>query len=192
MADTGNKQMIGIADAFERHFRHFGFKKTIVDEVASELGVSKKTIYKYFNSKDDIFYFIISRKAEARRSMIEKVIADMTSACEMMKEMILINFTEFRKVHKKRIPGFDERFQSEIASAAFTETFKRMLKEIINKGIDQEEFEVGDVELTVRYILSLIFETVKVIRADHTAKPEEYLIATVIKLLQKNSQSKIT
>jgi len=187
MAETSNKQMSCIADAFEKHFRHFGFKKTIVDEVASELGISKKTIYKYFNSKDDIFYFIISRKAEARRAMIEKVIVNMNSPSEMVEEVIRINFSEFRRVHKKRVPGFDERFQSEIAGAAFRETFDRMLSDIIQEGIDKAEFEAADVELTVRYIQSLIFETVKVIREDYSAEPEEYLIETIIKLLKKKS-----
>ena len=35
-----------------------GFYKTTMDEVASELGMSKKTIYKFFPSKEDLIMAI--------------------------------------------------------------------------------------------------------------------------------------
>ncbi|WP_308993667.1 TetR/AcrR family transcriptional regulator [Mariniflexile litorale] len=36
------------------NFTKFGSKRFTMDELASELGISKKTIYKYFNSKEDL------------------------------------------------------------------------------------------------------------------------------------------
>ena len=178
---------IKIADAFEKHFLHFGFKKTTVDDVASELGISKKTIYKGFRSKEDIFYFVISRKAEARRTMIEKKIIHLSSATEKMEAMVLINFTEFRKIHKKKIKAMDEHFQAEIAAAAFRETFSRMVSEILSEGVKNKEFEVCDHEMTVRYIQSIITETVKKLREDDASKPEEFLIYSIKKLLIKSA-----
>lgn len=185
MKDSVNKQKIRIAGAFEKHFRHFGFKKTTVDDVAAELGSSKKTIYNYFNSKDEIFYFIISRKAKARKEMIEKKIIHLDSAKEKMDAMILINFEEFRKIHKRKIKAFDDRFQSEIAAGAFREAFKQMVSDILTEGIENKEFEVCDHEMTVRYIQSLISETVMKMREDSEAKPEDFLVFTVNKLLIK-------
>lgn len=35
-------------------FLNLGFKSVTMDEIASKLGVSKKTIYKYFNNKTDL------------------------------------------------------------------------------------------------------------------------------------------
>ncbi len=35
-------------------FPRFGFSKVTVDELSKELGISKKTIYRYFTSKDEI------------------------------------------------------------------------------------------------------------------------------------------
>ena len=135
MEDAINIQRKRIADAFEQHFRHYGFKKTTVDEVALDLGVSKKTIYKCFRSKDDIFYYIISNKAKERRLMIEKKILHLDTAWEKMETMIRINFTEFRKIHKKKPTGINDRFQSEIASAAFGEMFISLIWDIIEEGI---------------------------------------------------------
>lgn len=36
------------------NFTKFGSKRFTMDELANELGISKKTIYKYFNSKEDL------------------------------------------------------------------------------------------------------------------------------------------
>ena len=35
-------------------FLNLGFKSVTMDEIASSLGVSKKTIYKYFKNKTDL------------------------------------------------------------------------------------------------------------------------------------------
>ena len=185
--ESGIKKKIEIAGAFEKHFRHFGFKKTTVDDVAAELGISKKTIYKYFASKDDIFYFIISNKAEARRAMIEKEIFHVSTARAKMEEMIRINFTEFRKIHKRKIKAFDKRFQSEIAAGAFRQAFNRMVSDIISEGVENNEFEVCDHNMTVRYIQSLITETVRIVMEDSSSQPEDILICSIDKILSKSA-----
>lgn len=183
MKDSNSKQKIRIAGAFEKHFLHFGFKKTTVDEVAAELGSSKKTIYHYFSSKDEIFYFIISRKAKARREMIEKKIRHLETASEKMEAMIRINFSEFRKIHKKKLKAMDGRFQSEIAAAAFREAFYQMVSNIVIQGVENKEFEVCDHEVTVKYIQALISETVMIMREQGIEEPEDFLIYTVNKIL---------
>lgn len=185
MNEEISKQQARIALAFEHHFRHFGFKKTTVDDVAEELGVSKKTIYKYFRSKDEIFYFVISQKSRSRRLMIEKEIIDCETAWEKMESMIRINFDEFRKLHKKRVGALDERFQVEIAAAAFRETFVSLVREIIDEGTEKGEFEVCDQEMTVAFIQAIITEAVKIIRADEKAMPEDELVCNIRKMLKK-------
>ncbi len=186
MKESTEKQKIRIAGGFEKHFRHFGFRKTVVDDVANDLGVSKKTIYKLFSSKEDIFYYVISRKAEVRKIIVEKKIKHIPSAKGKMDEMIRINFTEFRKIHKRKGKALDERFQSEIASGAFRQAFKQLLSDIITQGVERKEFEVCDHEMTVRYIQALISETVMAMRQNPDSKPEEFLVFTVNKLLIKN------
>lgn len=51
-----------ILDAAAQLIQKYGLKKFTVDEIAMKLRISKKTIYQYFNSKDDIIreYFEVS------------------------------------------------------------------------------------------------------------------------------------
>ena len=156
-----------------------------MDEVAAEMGISKKTIYQCFKSKDAIFYFVISQKAKERRKMIEREIKSLNTAWDKMESMIRINFSEFRKIHKRQRSSMDERFQEEIASAAFRKTFFGLVDDIIREGIEKDEFEVHSHQYTIRFIQSLIIEAVRIIREDQESKPEDMLIFSVRKLLKK-------
>ncbi len=187
MTENSDKQKIRIAGAFEKHFRHFGFKKTTVDDVATDLGISKKTIYAIFDSKDEIFYFIINTKAKERREMIEGKIKHLDSAMRKMEEMIRINFSEFRKMHKRKLKAFDEQFQSEIAAGAFRQAFNRLVSNIIEEGVKKNEFEVGDHDMAMRFTQALITEAIRTIREDSTLQPEDFLVSSINRLLKKNT-----
>ena len=44
-----------ILDAAGARFQRFGYSKTTMEEVAADAGISKGTIYIYFQNKEDIF-----------------------------------------------------------------------------------------------------------------------------------------
>ena len=185
MSETENKQVLRIAGAFEKSFRHYGFKKTTVDEVAVEIGVSKKTIYQHFRSKEDIFRFIISRKAQQRLELVENEIENIDSAWGKLEKMITLNLTEFRKIHKKKKRTPDNIQQSEMASRIFKRAFFGLLKKIVEEGIEKDEFEVCDTDKSVKYIQALISESMFWIVEDVEARPDDYLVCVVKKILSK-------
>ncbi len=52
--DTDAEIKSRICAAAREQFYLYGFNKVTVDEIATKLGMSKKTLYKYFPSKDDL------------------------------------------------------------------------------------------------------------------------------------------
>jgi AcrR family transcriptional regulator len=44
-----------ILDISKKRFDRFGFKKTTVDEISRDAGISKKTLYENFKNKEDLF-----------------------------------------------------------------------------------------------------------------------------------------
>jgi AcrR family transcriptional regulator len=64
MNQTRDKRQI-ILDIASRIFSHYGYGKTSLDDIATEAGVAKGTIYYYFPSKEDLFMAIVELKAEA-------------------------------------------------------------------------------------------------------------------------------
>ena len=49
-----------ILDAAEQRLWHYGFKKTTIDEIASDAGVGKGTVYLYFDGKEEIGLAIVA------------------------------------------------------------------------------------------------------------------------------------
>ena len=54
-------------------FHKFGFKKVSMDEIAKEAGVTKKTIYRYFNSKEALLEYFIQEEIQNMKTIIEEV-----------------------------------------------------------------------------------------------------------------------
>ena len=62
-----------IIEAARKLFYQFGFKKVSMDEIAREAGVTKKTIYMYFNSKEELLKYFIEEEIEEMRQIVEEV-----------------------------------------------------------------------------------------------------------------------
>ena len=59
-----------ILDAAKKKFEYYGFKKTTVDEIAEEAGISKRTIYETFNSKEEILSELVMAEALQSRRLV--------------------------------------------------------------------------------------------------------------------------
>ncbi|MHB1316042.1 MAG: TetR/AcrR family transcriptional regulator [Christensenellales bacterium] len=58
-------------DAAERLFMQKGFENTSIDEVAKEAGMTKRTLYQYFGSKEDLFYAVALKGVRLLLSVYE-------------------------------------------------------------------------------------------------------------------------
>lgn len=58
-----------ILDAAERLFTRFGYRRTVMDDVAQEAGVAKGTLYLYFTNKEALFRAIQARTLELGREL---------------------------------------------------------------------------------------------------------------------------
>ncbi len=65
-----------ILEAAEKRLWHYGIKKTTIDEIASDAGVGKGTVYLYFDSKEDVACAIMARYKEEIIEQQEAVARD--------------------------------------------------------------------------------------------------------------------
>ncbi len=73
------------------HFMHEGFSKVTLDEIAAELGMSKKTLYKYFEDKEDLLRAGIEENLRKIAGEIDKITAsDCPFAEKLARVMMLI------------------------------------------------------------------------------------------------------
>jgi AcrR family transcriptional regulator len=146
-------RQVEIADAFERHFHRFGYKKTSLDEVAAELKISKKTIYAYFDSKEAILHFLVRRTSEQVLRQMASRLDSLPSASERLANLVRLIFSQARQFASERDP-LD--FEYEIAEAAFREAYRKQLSIVLEEGMRAGLFRRQSVEIEVTLLDGLI------------------------------------
>jgi len=174
-------QKQAIADVFKRHFQHFGFKKTSVDDVSTELHISKKTIYQHFNTKEEIFYFVVSQIARQYLKQMETQLAQLPTSEARLAHLIHLIFYEAKQWLKEN-DAFEFRYKYEIAELAFKDAYSELLARLLQQGIDSGEFVVMPVDLTCRMIQGMISEAMRLVSADPDLEVETHLTDGILKL----------
>jgi AcrR family transcriptional regulator len=154
-----------IVELTEEKFFRDGFYKTTMDEVASELKMSKKTIYKFFPSKDDLVKAIANHFMEGVKSKVVPALNSDKNAIEKLAELNKILAKISEKVSTKRMDEIKTYFPSLWNEIDNFRT--KMMFANITKVIDQGKAE----GLFVDYPTPIIMNTlVSSIRA--TVNPE--------------------
>ena len=72
------------------HFMHEGFSKVTLDEIATELGMSKKTLYKYFEDKEDLLRAGIEENLRKIAHEIDAITATEGSFAEKLARVMML------------------------------------------------------------------------------------------------------
>jgi AcrR family transcriptional regulator len=83
-----------------------GFSKTTMDEIANELGISKKTIYKYFPSKEKLV-------EEIAEMMIRQVTGELERVIEA-KDDVVTKFAMILDIYSSRIMRCSEKWYKDL------------------------------------------------------------------------------
>jgi AcrR family transcriptional regulator len=180
---TDQEKKERIAECFNKHFNHFGYKKTSVGDVAKELGISKKTVYQFFSTKEKIFYFIVSKAARSYRNKMEKELADIPLSTVKIDKLIRMIFTETKKWLKSN-DAFEFKYKYDIAKLAFQEAFNELLEKYVEQGIASNEFNVSNVQLTIRFFNGIISESMAIVSANPELDVEDDVIESMMKLVR--------
>jgi AcrR family transcriptional regulator len=85
--------------AAERCIDRHGIRKTTIDDIASEVGLSRPSVYRYFADRDDLLIELITRHARALINQAKKSMSRQSSFSEQIIEGLL-----FMADHGRRDP----------------------------------------------------------------------------------------
>src|ERR1700722_13327333 len=86
-----------IVAAAERCIDRHGIRKTTMDDVASEVGLSRPSVYRYFADRDDLLIELITRHARALLDRAHKSISRQGSLADQIVEAILYSADHGRR-----------------------------------------------------------------------------------------------
>lgn len=141
-------------------FLNYGFKSATMDDIANEMGVSKKTLYKYFDNKNSLVEQVTEQIYQSCLNVISKI-------SEQGFSPIKENF-EIKKVFREMFKNFGASplFQLKkyypliyqkvitIQKIAFSESITNNIKKGIAQGFYREDLNV---EICVDFYLSLMY-----------------------------------
>jgi AcrR family transcriptional regulator len=144
-----------------------GYAATRLDEVAARVGVSKGTLYLYFESKEDLFKAVVKEGLLPALAEGERVVASFKGPSTDLLRVIALGWLEL--IGTKPIGGIpkliiaEARNFPEIARFYYDEVIARgvaLLKQILERGMDRGEFRTFDAEIMVHLIFAPLIMSV--------------------------------
>jgi AcrR family transcriptional regulator len=86
-----------ILAAAERCIDRHGIRKTTMDDVACEVGLSRPNVYRYFADRDDLLVELITRHARALLARARKSISRQSSLADQIVETVLYTADQGRR-----------------------------------------------------------------------------------------------
>jgi len=150
-----------IVEMTEEKFFRDGFYKTTMDEVASELSMSKKTIYKFFPSKDDLVMAIANHFMEGMKNKILPALNSEKNAIEKLAELNIILAKASQKISSNRMEEIRKYFP---ALWNEIDNFRtQMMFGNITKVIEQGKAEGLFIDYPTPIIMNMLVSSVRTI-----------------------------
>ncbi|WP_455273937.1 TetR family transcriptional regulator [Rhizobium herbae] len=137
-----------ILEAAERLFRHYGYAKTNVADIARDLGMSPANIYRFFASKTEIHQAICGRMLAGSYQQAYEISQLPISAADRLRrylqaehQLILTAMLDQDKVHEMVIVAIERDWH---VIEKHIDHMHELLEEIIRQGIAAGEFAEQD------------------------------------------------
>ncbi len=142
-----------ILEAATGEFRQYGYKKTSMEDIARAAGVSRPSLYSYFENKEEIFRSLSQQLhedalAKARVAVDEN--PDEPIAVRIQKALLEFNVSLFRLLdespHGAELMDESSRLGGDIAGGFYT-SFESLLAQALNQAA-----KAGELDLAARAV----------------------------------------
>lgn len=146
-----------ILDAAEQRLRSYGYGKTTMAEIATDVRMSAANLYRYFENKLDIGAALAQRCFHDRFAMLQAVVERPGLSATQKLETYVIEDLRYTHTQFSQAPKVNELVDIIVAERSDLiqdkiETELQLLKAILQSGIHSGEFAIDDLDTTARAI----------------------------------------
>ena len=160
--DVSAERKQQIFEAAVACFSRKGYHLTTMDDIATECGLSKGSLYWYFDSKKGLFLYLFTVMLEQMSAVWDQIVNDQTlSATEKLQATLSM----FGPVMADWAPFFgvmleawgQTRFDEDVEEVmhSFYKPYIATMTQILQEGVDNGEFKLASPEATAAVILCL-------------------------------------
>jgi AcrR family transcriptional regulator len=136
---------IQLLEEAHNHFRHYGYGKTSVADLARAIGVSPAYVYRFFESKQAIGDAVVAGQLSVLVGGLQGLMTEPRSASERLRRLYsalaengLAFFFNERKLHEIVVAAVTERWP---AVQAYQVAVQGMIRDLVAEGRAAGEFE---------------------------------------------------
>jgi AcrR family transcriptional regulator len=159
MVNSENDKLSYILEAARKRFAHFGLAKTTMTEIASDISMSKASLYYYFPDKEHLFTAVIGREMDSFIEKMNTVVdapGDAADKLKMYNSEKLLSFQQLINLGKFSSATYDS-LKPAFSSLAeeFLKRENKLIERVIGLGVKRKEFEVKNIPLTAEMFVNV-------------------------------------
>ena len=149
-----------LLDAAREVVMRFGYRKTTLEDIADQAGVSRATLYYYFPGKDEVFRALIVREIDSFQRILQDAVRPDDPPEDRLMALVRARYAHLRQV--RALYSVTQNIQRELLPMALDalgglEAAQRgLLAAILRDGMDSGRFREVDVELLSGAILAAL------------------------------------
>ena len=159
-----------ILSAAEKVFAAKGFFPTTMSDIARKAEFGTGTLYKYFKSKEELYFTLIDEKVEEINRLVKTELSQRNSAVERIKKVLQLQFEfiernrDFFRIYISERSRFEWTIKDDLGKGLHEKmvSYIDILSEVIRQGIKKGEFRsMGPKDLAhafVGIVNSFVFE----------------------------------
>ncbi len=166
-------------------FRTYGIRSVTMDMLASQMGISKRTIYEVFRDKDDLLIGVLKWMTVRQQEVMKQLFAESENVIEAIFKMLRLMSDHISKMS----PAFQldvKKYHKDILlqlSDRNEMPYYANNSEILKKGIAEGVFR-GDIDINITN--KCLLEVARMSYDENVFPPDAFLNKDVIKNLYIN------
>ncbi|MEP6792800.1 MAG: TetR/AcrR family transcriptional regulator [Saprospiraceae bacterium] len=171
-SDRSHVKLEQILTAAQKRFSHYGLAKTAMVDIASDIGMSKASLYYYFKDKETIFTAVIEKEQILFVQEMKKIIHSSENAGFVLNEYVNLRIAVLEKMLALGKFSYGSFLEIKPQIGCVLQEFKKeeinMISEILTSGIQRNEFSLDDVTKHAEFFIDTLLSIRKTIISEHT------------------------
>jgi len=132
-----------------RMFRTYGIRAVTMDMLASQLGISKRTIYEVFSDKDELLKGVLLWMMEKQREVMTRIFNESENVIEAIFKMLDLMMDHFQRMSPafqmdmRRLHRDVYKNPEELADLPYFANNSEIINRGIKEGVFRDNIDVG-------------------------------------------------
>lgn len=120
-------------------FLRYGVKSITMDDIASNLGISKKTLYQFVDNKTDLIYQVCHQHIMAEKAIIDKIVSDSKDAIDEILSIAAYVTNLLRQLSPTTVYDLQKYYKAswKVMEGLHNEHVYHVIKNNVDRGIKE-------------------------------------------------------